>query len=203
MDLCRPCWRSLPWNRQACRRCGLPLPSSADRCAGCLSKPPPFQSVVAPLLFEGPVPRLVHAIKFGKGYGEAKLLSQLLGEAVAALGEPLPDLLAPVPLTTKRLGRRGHNQAVLLAAPLARRFGVPLCRMGVRRSGRGRPQRGQSRAARADSVRGAFHALRPFAGKVALVDDVMTTGATAAELTRTLLDAGAEQVVVWAAARVA
>ena len=203
LDLCPPCRRSLPWNRQACRRCGLPLLAAADQCAQCVIKPPPFQSVIAPLLFAGPVPKLVYAIKFGKGYGEAKLLCRLLGDAVAASGEPLPDLLVPVPLATGRLWRRGHNQAILLAAPLARRFGIPLRRTGVRRSGRGKPQRGQSRTARTASVRGAFQAWRPCSGVVAIVDDVMTTGATASELARTLLAAGADETVVWAAARAA
>lgn len=203
LDLCPPCRRSLPWNHRACRRCGLPPPTDAEVCTQCATKPPPFQGTVAPLLFAGPVPKLIHAIKFGRGYGEAKLLSRLLGDAVAASGEPMPDLLAPVPLATGRLLRRGHNQAILLAAPLARRFGIPLCRMGVRRVGRAKPQRGQSRAARAASVRGAFQARRPYSGLVAIVDDVMTTGATVSELTHTLLAAGADEVVVWAAARAA
>lgn len=203
LELCPPCRRSLPWNHRACRQCGLPLLAEAGRCARCAAKPPPFQGAIAPLLFAGPVPQLIHAIKFGRGYGEAKLLSRLLGDAVAASGEPLPDLLAPVPLATGRLLRRGHNQAVLLAAPLARRFGIPLCRTGVRRVGRAKPQRGQSRAARSASVRGAFQVRRPCSGLVAIVDDVMTTGATASELTGTLLAAGADAVVVWAAARAA
>ena len=148
------------------------------------------------------MPRLIHAIKFGKGYSQAKLLSHLLGDAVAAADHPLPSLLVPVPLTTGRILRRGHNQAILLAAPLARRFGIPLKRKTVRRVGRTPPQRGQSRFARTRSVRGAFKAMQPFTGTIAIVDDVMTTGATTAELARVLLEAGADEVVVWAVARV-
>ena len=202
LDLCPPCWRSLPWNSGACQRCALPLGEAGDLCARCKAKPPPFQQTLAPLLFTGPVPGLVHATKFGKGYGEAKLLARLLGDALQAAGAPLPDVLAPVPLTTGRLLRRGHNQAILLAAPLARRFRVPLRRTALRRAKGGKPQRGQSRQGRAHSVRGLFQAKQPFTGRVAIVDDVMTTAATASELARVLLQAGAEEVVVWAAARV-
>ncbi len=202
LDLCPPCWRSLPWNRLPCPNCAAPLPAGLALCRHCALKPPPFERAIAPLLFEDPVPRLIHAIKFGKGYSQAKLLSRLLGDAVATADDPLPDLLVPVPLTTGRIFHRGHNQAILLAAPLARRFGIPFRRKAVRRVGRTATQRGQSRAARARSVRGVFKANQPFAGTVAIVDDVMTTGATTAELARVLLEAGADEVVVWAAARV-
>ncbi len=202
LDLCPPCRRSLPWNRHRCPSCAAPLPAGAGLCRQCALKSPPFQRTIAPLLFEEPVPKLIHAVKFGKGYSQAKLLSRLLGDAVAAAGDPLPDILVPVPLTTGRILRRGHNQAILLAAPLARRFGIPLCRKAVRRIGRTAAQRGQSRAARARSVRGVFRANQPLTGTVAIVDDVMTTGATTAELARVLLEAGADKVVVWAAARV-
>ena len=202
LDLCPPCWRSLPWNRQPCPSCAAPLSAGPGLCRRCALKPPPFQRAIAPLLFEGAVPRLVHAIKFGKGYSQAKLLSRLLGDALAAADDPLPNLLIPVPLATGRIIRRGHNQAILLAAPLARRFGIPLKRTAARRIGRTAPQRGQSRAARARSVRGAFKATQPLSGTVAIVDDVMTTGATTAELARVLLEAGADEVVVWAVARV-
>ena len=145
----------------------------------------------------------MYAIKFGRGFAEAKLLARLLADAVAAAADPLPDALVPVPLTTGRLLRRGHNQAVLLARPLARRFGIPLHRADVRRTGSGKSQRGQTRAARAGSVRGAFRAVRPLAGRAAIVDDVMTTGATASELAQTLIAAGMDEVVIWTAARVA
>ncbi|MCY4344422.1 MAG: ComF family protein [Gammaproteobacteria bacterium] len=202
LDLCPPCWRSLPWNRMPCPRCAAPLPAGSGLCRQCALKPPPFQRTIAPLLFEDAVPGLIHAIKFGKGYSQAKLLSRLLGDAAAAANGPPPCLLVPVPLTTGRILHRGHNQAILLAAPLARRFRIPLERRAVRRVGRTPPQRGQSRAARARSVRGAFEVNRPLTGKVAIVDDVMTTGATTAELARALLEAGADEVVVWAAARV-
>ena len=157
---------------------------------------------MTPLLYEGPIRGWVHAAKSARGLGEAKLLSGLLARGIESGGARIPDALIPVPLTTARLFRRGHNQAGLLAAPLARRFRIPVHRRGLARAGGSKPQRGQSRSARTRSVRGVFRAVRSFEGHLAIVDDVMTTGATAAELASTLLAAGAGRVDVWAAARV-
>ncbi len=203
IDLCAPCERSLGWIVHACPRCGLPQPRAlADDCPDCTGSPPPYSATVAPLLFEGAVRRWVYAAKSARGLGEAKLLSGLLARGIGRAGAAIPDLLVPVPLTAGRLFRRGHNQAALLAVPLARRLGTGIARLGVGRIGVGKSQRGQSRAARASSVRGAFVAKRPFSGHLAIVDDVMTTGATANELAATLLAAGAARVDVWAVARV-
>ena len=203
IDLCGPCERSLAWNLNPCPRCALPRPAAlSGPCPQCEREPPPFTATIAPLLYEGAVRRWVHAAKTARGLGEAKLLSGLLMRSIEANGARIPDGLVPVPLTTLRLLRRGHNQAGLLAAPLARRFGIANHRLGLKRAAGGQPQRGQSRGARARSVRGAFRATRPVAGHIAIVDDVMTTGATVTHLARTLLDAGAGRVDVWAVARV-
>ena len=203
IDLCAPCESSLAWNRNPCPRCGLPQPAAVNGyCPRCSDHPPPFEATVTPLLYEGPVRGWVHAAKSARGLGQAKLLSGLLARGIESSGAPIPDALIPVPLTTARLFRRGHNQACLLAAPLARRFSIPIRRGGLARADGGKPQRGQSRSARARSVAGAFQATRPAAGHLAIVDDVMTTGATVVQLASTLLDAGADRVDVWAAARV-
>ena len=203
IDLCAHCERSLCWNLFACPRCGLPrgYPASGP-CPDCINRPPPFAATVAPLLFEGPVRHWIHAAKSASGLGAAKLLGHLLARGIEQAGGCIPDGLVPVPLTAARLMRRGHNQAALLAAPPARRFNIPLHRGGMQRTAGGKPQRGQSRAARARSIRGAFSATRSFAGHLAIVDDVMTTGATVTELASCLLAAGAVRVDVWAVARV-
>ena len=209
IDLCSHCERSLAWNHHACRRCGLPQPTVATPpadtvgvCVQCAQTPPPFAATTAPLLYTGPVRQWIRAAKSARGLGEAKLLGRLLARGVEMEGATIPDALVPVPLTTGRLFRRGHNQAILLALPIARRFRLPVHRRGIGRISGRKSQRGQSRQARARSVRGAFLATRPFAGHLAIVDDVMTTGATASELASALLLAGAARVDVWAAARV-
>ncbi len=209
IDLCAHCEHSLAWNNHPCPCCGLPQtvgtfePGDPSRpCANCADAPPPFTATLAPLRYEGAVRHWVRAAKSAKGLGEAKLLSGLLARGIETAGAKIPNGLVPVPLTTGRLLRRGHNQAVLLAAPLARRYHITLHRRGIGRVGGRKSQRGQSRHARARSVRGAFVATRPFDGHLAIVDDVMTTGATVAELASVLLAAGALRVDVWAVARV-
>ena len=209
IDLCAHCEQSLAWNRHPCPQCGLPKPAGTPRpadpqeaCIQCLHDPPPFSATLAPLLYEGAVRKWVRRAKSARGIGEATLLSGLLGRGVDRAETQIPEGLVPVPLTTGRLFRRGHNQAILLAAPLARRYRIAVHRRGIRRIGGGKPQRGQSRGARARSVRGVFLATRPFAGHLAIVDDVMTTGATVTELAWALLAAGATRVDVWAVARV-
>ena len=203
VDICEYCLAALPYNHYPCQRCGVPLALPAiDTCQRCEIKPPAFTQTVAPLLFQDSIRDWVYATKFGNGCHAAKLLGHLLATSVKQTGDPLPDVLVPVPLTWRRLWRRGHNQALLIAQPIAKTLQIPLCRTGVRRVGTQRPQRGQTRSARDRNIRGAFHATRDWQGHVVLVDDVMTTGATASELARVLLEAGASRVDVWVPARV-
>jgi ComF family protein len=207
LDLCAHCRAALPWNSAACGRCGLPLAATAPTpCESCCSRPPPQTLTIAPLLYREPVARWVRQLKDHMGMVEGRTLGLLLAEAAARVYDAAtpPDLLVPVPLTAGRLARRGHNQAIVLAAPVARRLGIPLLRSGVRRLRRTPPQRGLPLAARLENVAGAFGTRRDFTGRrVAIVDDVMTTGATTRALALVLLDAGAAEVHVLCAARAA
>jgi ComF family protein len=147
---------------------------------------------------------MVRRVKFGGSRVDARVLGSLLAEHVEASyqGAQKPDVIVPVPLSLLRLLRRGHNQAALLARWVGRgatlRVDYDLCE----RTRHTRAQTGLSRAARLRNLAGAFAVRRPVADRcVAILDDVMTTGATAAALTRVLLAAGARAVHVWAVAR--
>jgi ComF family protein len=219
-DLCGFCLATLPWNDAACPRCAEPIAAAgaADdapaTCARCCRLPPPFTLALAPLRYEG-VPRAwVGRLKDRLGVVEGRILGTLLADAAERLyrgagargaGAPLrqPDLLIPVPLTSRRLARRGHNQAVTLARPVAARLGIPLLRRAVIRQRPGRHQRGLSRVERLGNLRGSFVGRRPWHDQpcIGLVDDVLTTGATAAELTRVLQASGAAEVHVLCATR--
>jgi ComF family protein len=205
LDLCTHCRDALPWIVDPCQRCGLPLPAGVhDTCAECRAHPPPWTAAVAPLRYEGPAAVWVRRCKDDLGMVEGRTLGLLLADAAAAAcsGRASPDLLVPVPLTLGRLAWRGHNQAVALAVPLAARLGVPLARAGARRTRRTPSQRGLRRAERQHNLTGVFAIRRDVAGlRVGIVDDVLTTGATAAELSRALLAAGALEVHVFCAAR--
>ena len=209
--LCALCRDALPFNHVPCKRCAAPLEGqtgvpAADRlCTRCRTVPPPFTRALAPLLYEGHPRNWVRQFKSRFGLVEGRLLGELLWlaalRAVADRDFPSPDMVLPVPLARLRQAARGHNQALSLAIPVARHVGAPLARHAVRRI-RGTPsQRSLGRAARLANLTNAF-ASRPWHGEcVAIVDDVMTTGTTAAALASTLLGAGAGEVVVLCATR--
>lgn len=200
-DLCRGCAAALPWNRSACLRCALPLSTTEPACGFCLRHPPPVDEAHAALVYGFPVDRLLPRLKFHADLACARLLAQLMVEAFAGL--PRPDALVPLPLHRARLRSRGYDQALELARPLAQAFGLPLLdRALIRR----RATPAQSRldaAARRRNLRGAFAADPAIAlpPHVAIVDDVVTTGATLHAAARALRRAGAQRVDAWVCAR--
>jgi ComF family protein len=204
-DLCGGCRDDLPINGSPCRLCAEPLPAGArpgSICGSCLRHPPPFASCHAPFLYEPPIDWLVGRLKFHGRLAAGRVLAGLLGDALEPVSDPRPDLILPMPLHPSRLRTRGFNQATEIARPVARRLGVPLVTDLARRIRPGAPQSRLAKALRQANVRGAFVVRAPLAGEqIALIDDVITTGATAAELARTLLRAGASRVDVWAVAR--
>jgi ComF family protein len=193
--LCERCDADLPRLREAvCPRCALDSPSGA-LCGRCLTQPPQYDATVAALAYRFPADVLVHALKFRGELALAPFLSSLLRERI---GKPAADCIVPVPLSVQRLRERGYNQAVEIARHLGGRLELDACA----RERDAPPQAGLDRAARKRNVRGAFTCRRRFAGeRVAVVDDVMTTGATLDELAQTLKRSGAASVVNWIVCR--
>jgi ComF family protein len=183
-----------------CRRCGIPRPPSLTTCATCVVHPPAFDvaRAVGLYLAEGtqlnPLARAVRALKF-RGH---RAVARTLGEAMARVLPPGPhDLVIPVPLHVSRLRERGYNQAVLLGRALARVTGLRLVPDGLARRRPTPPQADLDATARRLNVRSAFVASPRLAGAVVvLVDDVLTTGATADACARALRAAGARRVSV-------
>lgn len=205
--LCPGCYRDLPWQTAACVRCALPLPAAESLCAACRQSPPLQQHAVAPLRYEFPLDHLVAGLKYRRQLAPARLLGRLLGDAVLAQDLPRPDLLLPVPLHRDRLAERGYNQALEIARPLARATGLPLETCLVQRQRATAAQMTLDAAARATNPRGAFRldterlARLGRIDRVAVVDDVMTTGATLAEIAGVLLAGGIAAVDFWVVAR--
>ena len=198
--LCAACLESLPrLPAQSCPRCALPSAGSAV-CGRCLAHPPRYDATFAALWYEFPADALVHAFKFRGELALAPLLARLLAERLQ--GAPPVDFVLSVPLSPGRLAERGYNQSLELARRLAAGAGAPLELAGCTRVRETPQQANLPWAERARNVRGAFRSERSFAGRtVAVVDDVMTTGATLDELAATLKAAGAQQVVNWVLAR--
>ena len=200
LDLCDACESDLPCNIDPCPRCAGPTPVPGGVCPACELAPPPYEAAVAPFLYRQPLTRLIHGLKRGNGLLEARVLAHLARDAFQE--EPPPDVVVPVPLTWRRRVARGYNQAALLAARIARPNGLIVDYRSVTRVRHTAPQQSLDAAARRRSLRGAFRCGHGLAGAdVAVVDDVLTTGATAAELARTLLAADARAVRIWAIAR--
>ncbi|HXG28889.1 MAG TPA: ComF family protein [Nevskiales bacterium] len=209
LDLCPGCRAELPWNRHACPRCALPLPTACPAgtvCADCLPQPPPYARAWSAYVYTGPLRWLHRRLKFGARLANRRLLAALLAEALEqalARGElPRPDVLVVMPLHPRRLMWRGFNQSLELLRPAARRLGLEPDCSSLRRVKATRPQSDLPAGARRRNVRGAFACDRPLTGQhVALFDDVVTTGHTVAEAARVLRRAGAREISVWCLAR--
>ncbi len=201
VDLCADCAAELPRNRSCCARCALPLAASAGLCGGCQRHAPPWDAAWAPFRYGWPLDRLEARFKFGRDLAAGRALATLWQREGMPL--PMPGLLLPVPLHRIRLRQRGYNQALELAKPLARHLGIPLRHDVLLRRRGTAAQTELDAVARRRNVRGAF-ALRAgiaLPAHVAILDDVMTTGATLAECARVLRHAGVQRVDVWALAR--
>jgi ComF family protein len=197
-----------------CSTCGAPLESAVgtqSRCSRCLGSPPYFATARAIARYRpsaeserNSLPALIRRHKYGLDQSLEKALAEFLGDELPDTTADC-DLVIPVPLHRSRLWWRGFNQAALLAAVVARRIGAPLEVSALARIRATTPQTSQNHDARRRNVRGAFavrHPGRVTGRRVLLVDDVMTTGATADECARVLLKAGAARVDVLTLARV-
>jgi len=200
--ICSACQRSLPRLGPACAVCALPT-AGGEVCGQCLAHPPPFAATVAAFAYAFPVDRLMHALKYHGRLTLSEWAAAALVEEYERRGsQRLPDLFTALPLAAERQRERGYNQAFEIARVLAQRLRVPLARDGASRVRTGPPQAALPWSERAKNVRGAFACELDLARlTVAVVDDVMTTGASLAEFARVLRAAGAVRVENWVVAR--
>lgn len=201
LDLCGACRSELPWNTDACEHCAMPRDPGDVECRHCRFQTPAHTLAQSALRYAFPIDRLLPRFKFHGDLAAGALLATLMHWALDPAEHP--QLLIPVPLHRSRLRSRGYDQALELAKALSRDCRVPLCRDRLWRQRATSAQTELGAAARRKNVQDAF-ALRsgpPLPAHVALVDDVLTTGATLDECTRVLLGAGVRRVDVWTIAR--
>ena len=223
--LCPECRAALtPKATGFCSLCALPFAEGSQSlgpCQECLLQRPLWQSIYFLGPYQGLLRRLILDLKFNSALHTAPLLGGLLAARISAVrvfargdaggqvgfnetgfSDTGFDLVIPVPLHPRRLGERGYNQSLELARVLARNLSVPVCNKLLLRTKFTPPQEALSRKERKRAVKGVFVASSGVCGKrILLVDDVLTTGATLAECSKTLLEGGAAYIEVAVAAR--
>ncbi len=194
---CRGCWHALstPSKSERCHCCGISLPSDFSfRCIGCIKERPYYRRIFAFGDYEGALKTAVNLLKFEK----LRRLSVPLGRLIASLPLPEVDGVVPVPLSKKRLLQRGFNQSHLLCRTVSERLRKPLMEDLLLRTREIPPQSQLPRKERLRNPKGAFSVGpsngKRLPGRVLLIDDVMTTGATINECARVLLGAGVKEV---------
>lgn len=206
--LCDACAADMPTAALGCPQCAAP--GHADVCGACIRDVPHFNMTVAAFLYRFPLDKLVQAFKFNANLTLIHFFSRAMyaciHERMSAQENTqklkMPMQIIALPLAKQRLATRGFNQAALLADALALMLDCPVAHHSMLRIRETPPQSGLSRAERLRNVKGAFDCTGDVAGKhIAIVDDVMTTGATLSEAARVLKLAGAAEVSAYVLAR--
>ena len=211
----------LHWLPGRCLACDLPTPAGTrDLCNQCYGELPWRSQVVEPVAgakvtlaaldFQGGVRDWVHQLKYRNGLVQGRVLGQVLTATVCARYAPhsqtlglsdsglqCPQALLPVPMPRRSWLRRGRNQASVLAQPLARALKTPMLPALAQRPSKGADQHTLNATERREVLASAFRIKSAPPDSIAIVDDVLTTGATCAALTTALLAAGAREVHVW------
>lgn len=201
--LCPACFRDLPRlaARCCCPQCGRPLATPDLPCGHCLRDAPAYDRVISGFAYANPISQLVGKLKFQGRIQLARLFGELLLERAADTDSTAQAIL-PVPLHSRRLRQRGFNQALEIARPLARGLHLPILSDAILRQRDTLPQSSQTATRRRHNVRGAFSLLRvPPYRRLAIVDDVMTSGHTVNEIAQLLRQAGVERIEIWCVAR--
>ena len=203
-DICAPCQQELPALGPHCQRCALPLATvTSVPCGQCLKKAPDFQRLIAGWRYQGSAARLISQFKYQRQHSYGRVLADLLAEQILEAYEEqaMPDLVVATPMHWLRRLKRGFNHSEQLASHLSQRLGIPVYR-DIRRVRNSKPQQTLNAELRRHNLKSVFRARQLLDGqRIAVVDDVVTTGATANELSRTLLKAGAAEVHIWCLAR--
>lgn len=207
--LCESCFFELPWHTAPkCAQCHLP--SNHEICGKCLKSPPFFDSTISVYRYDFPINHMIGQYK----YQEALHISAFFAKALLKtlkqtpltnknnMARPIIDLIIPMPMHTLRLQERGFNQAVEIAKKVSEVLSIAIDYTACKRVVHNPPQASLPLKKRQHNVAGVFVCQKSLAGlNVAIIDDVMTTGASLNELARTLKNAGAQYVECWVIAR--
>ena len=193
-----------------CKRCATPLPAAIETgtvpvCGHCLKAPPFFQETHAAYRYQGKMLELIHQLKFGERLVTLPFLVDSMQTLLRSHyhNRPFPDLLIPTPLAYARQFKRGYNQAHEIARRLASTLKIPYSPHLLKKIKQTQAQAGLTRRLREKNIKGSFKVTLPIPKikSIALLDDVMTTGATLREMSKTLHQAGIQEIHLWVVAR--
>lgn len=198
---CELCFDQLPFQQNACSVCGQQFNAQSDTCGQCISNPPEFESCFCAFTYQNPIRELIQSFKYKQQPALATLLGRLLYQEIYDQQLELPDALIPVPMHFSRLGERGYNQAQLLATEVGKLSNIKVDNHLIKKTTITPTQASLSRKQRIRSIKGSFVATQntPYSN-VAIIDDVVTTGATISEITKILKEKGVDSIQVWAIA---
>ena len=204
ISLCDACRQDLPKIHSSCYQCGLPFEEQVEEtlCGQCQQSLPSIDYLISSLAYDYPVDYLVSQLKFNRNLVYAKILSKLLLDTLQSQQYEHPELIIPVPLHKKRLRKRGFNQALEIARPIAKTFNIPIEKHAIRRVKQTEAQSLLNATERKKNLHHSFSLTKSITAKhVVIIDDVVTTGATVFELADLLKKSGVEKVGVWTIAR--
>lgn len=199
--ICQSCLPLLPWIEHGCNRCAAPL-GSGGICGDCQSGKRPIERTVAPFRYRSPIARQVQLIKYHNRLDYVEGLAELLANAVIRQTVELPDAIVPIPLHKSRMRQRGYNQALLLANALSTQLGVPVATKLLIRPKATESQTSLNKKQRRQNLQDAFAVTGSERyHSVALVDDVITSGATMTAAAKVLHQNGVSNINAWAIAK--
>ena len=201
--ICSACENDLLLNKNGCHVCDLPLTTENTICGECQAQMPSFDKVLCAYRYEGTLPHLIHQLKEKQAYQWADHLSSMLVRRILQEYEctEFPNAILPVPIHWRRFFSRGYNQSQLIAVSISKQLKIPTIKC-VHKRRFNKPQQFLNRRERHKNLAGSFSVTKDLSNMhLAIVDDVVTTGATAEVIAKLLKKEGAKKVDVWALAR--
>ena len=204
--LCHACHLKLPTIKQACKVCGLPCSAVDTPCGQCLKSSPPYDLSLSAFHYEQPISDFITQFKYGNRLDLLPLMTNYLLHTInlrlknESRSQP-PELIIPIPLHYKKRNHRGFNQSRLIAKNLSKSLDIPLSGDEVKRVRQTKTQASLDANERKKNLKNAFEINKELPERVAIVDDIITTGTTVSELAMLASKHGAKQIEVWSLAR--
>lgn len=202
INYCSDCIETLPYMPHSCLRCGQPFNGFDNYCGGCLASPPTFDHCFCPFLYEEPISTQIQNLKYYEHPKGASQIANLFIKELNSNNIELPEAILAVPMHARKLRRRGFNHSYELAKRIAKSLDIPLLDNCISKQRDTPRQTTQSLKQRKQNLRGSYALTKKCWQKhVAIIDDVVTTGSTAEEMSKILKKNGVDYIQVWGIAR--